>query len=154
VALLDERGFTSEDFAMSHPGGALGRKLLLKLNEIMVSGDSLPLVAPQQTLSEVLLEISRKALGMAGIVDEHGKLIGIFTDGDLRRVLDDRIDIHKTQIQQIMTHNSITARPEMLAAEVLSLMQKHKINSLFVTNDIAKPVGAINMQLLLQAGII
>ena len=132
VALLDERGFTSDDFAMSHPGGALGRKLLLKLSEIMVIGDSLPLVSPEQTLSQVLLEISRKALGMAGIVDDNGKLIGIFTDGDLRRVLDDRIDIHKTQIQQIMTRNSITAKPEMLAAEVLSLMQKHKINSLFV----------------------
>lgn len=154
VALLDARGFTSDDFAMSHPGGALGRKLLLKLNEIMVSGDKLPLVSPQQTLSEVLLEISHKALGMAGIVDENGKLLGIFTDGDLRRVLDDRIDIHKTQIQQIMTCNSITATPSMLAAEVLSLMQKHKINSLFVTDKMGKPVGAINMQLLLQAGII
>lgn len=154
VALLDERGFTCDDFAMSHPGGALGRKLLLKLNEIMVSGNKLPLVSPQQSLSEVLLEISRKALGMAGIVDDEGKLVGIFTDGDLRRVLDDRIDIHKTQIEQIMTRNSITAKPDMLAAEVLSLMQKHKINSLFVTDDTGKPVGAINMQLLLQAGII
>lgn len=154
VALLDARGFTSDDFAMSHPGGALGRKLLLKLNDIMVKDDKLPLVLPHQTLSEVLLEISRKALGMAGIVDESGKLLGIFTDGDLRRVLDDRIDIHKTEIQQIMTRNSITATPSMLAAEVLSIMQKHKINSLFVTNDEGKPVGAINMQLLLQAGII
>lgn len=154
VALLDARGFTSDDFAMSHPGGALGRKLLLKLSEIMVSGDKLPLVSPQQTLSEVLLEISHKALGMAGIVDENGQLLGIFTDGDLRRVLDDRIDIHKTQIHQIMTRNSITATPSMLAAEVLSLMQKHKINSLFVTDEMGKPVGAINMQLLLQAGII
>jgi len=154
VALLDARGFTSEDFALSHPGGSLGRKLLLKLEDVMVKEPSLPLVARQQTLGEVLLVISQKALGMAGVIDDNGKLLGIFTDGDLRRVLDDRIDIHKTQIQQIMTPNSITAKPEMLAAEVLLLMQKHKISSLFVTDTNGKPIGAINMQLLLQAGII
>ena len=154
VALLDERGFTSEDFALSHPGGSLGRKLLLKLEDVMVKKQSLPLVSRQQKLREVLLVISQKALGMAGVIDDNGKLLGIFTDGDLRRVLDDRIDIHETQIQEIMTPNSITAKPEMLAAEVLSLMQKHKISSLFVTDSNGKPIGAINMQLLLQAGII
>jgi len=154
VALLDERGFTSEDFALSHPGGSLGRKLLLKLEDVMVKEQSLPLVFGQQSLSEVLLVISQKALGMAGVIDDNGKLLGIFTDGDLRRVLDDRIDIHETQIQEIMTPNSITAKPEMLAAEVLILMQKHKISSLFVTDSNDKPIGAINMQLLLQAGII
>jgi arabinose-5-phosphate isomerase len=154
VALLDARGFTSEDFALSHPGGSLGRKLLLKLEDVMVKEPSLPLVSRQQTLGEVLLVISQKALGMAGVIDDNGKLLGIFTDGDLRRVLDDRIDIHKTQIQHIMTPNSITAKPEMLAAEVLLLMQKHKISSLFVTDTHGKPIGAINMQLLLQAGII
>jgi len=154
VALLDARGFTSEDFALSHPGGSLGRKLLLKLEDVMVKEPSLPLVSRQQTLGEVLLVISQKALGMAGVIDDNGKLLGIFTDGDLRRVLDDRIDIHKTQIQHIMTPNSITAKPEMLAAEVLLLMQKHKISSLFVTDTNGKPIGAINMQLLLQAGII
>lgn len=154
VALLDERGFTSEDFALSHPGGSLGRKLLLKLEDVMVKEQSLPLVFGQQSLSEVLLVISQKALGMAGVIDDNGKLLGIFTDGDLRRVLDDRIDIHETQIQEIMTPNSITAKPEMLAAEVLILMQKHKISSLFVTDSNDIPIGAINMQLLLQAGII
>ena len=154
VALLDARGFTSEDFALSHPGGSLGRKLLLKLEDVMVKEPSLPLVSRQQTLGEVLLVISQKALGMAGVIDDNGKLLGIFTDGDLRRVLDDRIDIHKTQIQHIMAPNSITAKPEMLAAEVLLLMQKHKISSLFVTDTHGKPIGAINMQLLLQAGII
>jgi arabinose-5-phosphate isomerase len=154
VALLDARGFTSEDFALSHPGGSLGRKLLLKLEDVMVKEPFLPLVTGQQNLREVLLTISQKALGMAGIIDDNGKLLGIFTDGDLRRVLDDRIDIHKTQIQQIMTRNCITAKPEMLAAEVLTLMQKHKISSLFVTDSNGKPIGAINMQLLLQAGII
>lgn len=154
VALLDARGFTSEDFAMSHPGGSLGRKLLLKLEDVMVKSQCLPLVLAQQTLSDVLLVISQKALGMAGVIDEGGKLLGIFTDGDLRRVLDDKIDIHKTKIQKIMTPNCITAKPEMLAAEVLTLMQKHKISSLFVTDINGKPIGAINIQLLLQAGII
>ena len=154
VALLDARGFTSEDFALSHPGGSLGRKLLIKLEDVMVKEQSLPLVSGQQNLREVLLVISQKALGMAGVIDENGKLLGIFTDGDLRRVLDDRIDIHNTKIQEIMTPNSITAKPEMLAAEVLTLMQKHKISSLFVTDTNGKPIGAINMQLLLQVGII
>jgi arabinose-5-phosphate isomerase len=154
VALLDARGFTSEDFALSHPGGSLGRKLLIKLEDVMVKEQALPLVSGQQNLREVLLVISQKALGMAGVIDDNGKLLGIFTDGDLRRVLDHRIDIHKTKIQEIMTPNSITAKPEMLAAEVLTLMQKHKISSLFVTNTNGKPIGAINMQLLLQAGII
>ena len=143
VALLDARGFTSEDFALSHPGGSLGRKLLIKLEDVMVKEQSLPLVV-----------ISQKALGMAGVIDDNGKLLGIFTDGDLRRVLDHKIDIHQTRIQDIMTPNSITAKPEMLAAEVLTLMQKHKISSLFVTESNGKPIGAINMQLLLQAGII
>jgi arabinose-5-phosphate isomerase len=154
VALLDARGFTSEDFALSHPGGSLGRKLLIKLEDVMVKEPFLPLVSGQQNLREVLLVISQKFLGMAGVIDDNGKLLGIFTDGDLRRVLDDRIDIHKTKIQEIMTPNSITAKPEMLAAEVLTLMQKHKISSLFVTDTNGKPIGAINMQLLLQAGII
>jgi arabinose-5-phosphate isomerase len=154
VALLDARGFTSEDFALSHPGGSLGRRLLIKLEDVMVKEQSLPLVSGSQNLREVLLVISQKCLGMAGVIDDNGKLLGIFTDGDLRRVLDDRIDIHKTQINEIMTHNSITAKPKMLAAEVLTLMQKNKISSLFVTDTDDKPIGAINMQLLLQAGII
>ncbi|MFT2091874.1 KpsF/GutQ family sugar-phosphate isomerase [Paraglaciecola sp. 2405UD69-4] len=154
VALLDARGFTSEDFAMSHPGGSLGKRLLLKLDDIMVKHEALPLVSPDQTLSTALVEISKKALGMTGVVDASGKLLGIFTDGDLRRVLDNKIDVHKVAIKDIMTKNSITASSEMLAAEVLKLMQKHKINSLFVTNKEGIPVGAINMQLLLQAGII
>jgi arabinose-5-phosphate isomerase len=154
VALLDARGFTSDDFALSHPGGTLGKKLLLKLEDVMSKGSALPLVSPEQTLSQVLLEISKKALGMAGVIDSQGKLLGIFTDGDLRRVLDDRIDIHTTEIELIMTKNCITASADMLAAEVLKLMQEHKINSLFVIDTQTKPVGAINMQLLLQAGII
>jgi arabinose-5-phosphate isomerase len=154
VALLNARGFTTEDFALSHPGGSLGRKLLLTLSDIMLSKERLPLAKPQQTLREVLVEISRKGLGMAGIIDDEGKLIGIFTDGDLRRVLDARIDVHNVVIEQVMTANCITAPPAMLAAEVLKIMEKTKINSLFVVDETGKPIGAINMQILLQAGII
>ncbi|MFT5675749.1 MAG: arabinose-5-phosphate isomerase [Paraglaciecola sp.] len=154
IALLDARGFTQDDFAMSHPGGMLGRKLLLKLNDIMLHGERLPLVEPEQTISDVLLEISRKGLGMAGVVDNAGKLIGIFTDGDLRRVLDARIDVHNVKISEVMTKNSVSADANMLAAEVLHIMEKHKINSLFVVDEEGLPTGAINMQILLQAGVI
>ncbi|MGJ8680674.1 KpsF/GutQ family sugar-phosphate isomerase [Paraglaciecola sp.] len=154
VALLDARGFTSEDFALSHPGGSLGKKLLLSLQDIMVKDTALPLISPTKTLRQALVEMSQKALGMTGVVDKDGMLIGIFTDGDLRRVLDDRVDVHKTEIQHIMTKHCITANSDMLAAEVLNLMQQHKINSLFVVDKSGYPVGAINMQILLQAGII
>ncbi|MGO4893293.1 KpsF/GutQ family sugar-phosphate isomerase [Flavobacterium sp. W21_SRS_FM6] len=154
VALLNARGFTSDDFALSHPGGSLGRKLLLTLNEIMLTNERLPLVTPEQSLSQVLLEISRKGLGMAGIIDKDSKLMGIFTDGDLRRVLDARIDVHSVAIKDVMTVNSVTAPAAMLAAEVLKIMEKRKINSLFVVNELGQPIGAINMQILLQAGII
>lgn len=154
VALLNARGFTSDDFALSHPGGSLGRKLLLTLNDIMFTHERLPLVSPEQSLSQALLEISRKGLGMTGIINNTGKLIGIFTDGDLRRVLDARIDVHTVAIKDVMTINSVTAPPTMLAAEVLKIMEKRKINSLFVIDDLGLPIGAINMQILLQAGII
>ena len=154
IALLDARGFTQDDFALSHPGGMLGRKLLLKLNDIMLRDKRLPLVKPEQTLRDVLLEISRKGLGMAGIIDNSGKLIGIFTDGDLRRVLDARIDVHNVKISEVMTKNSICADADMLAAEVLHIMETHKINSLFIVDNENRPAGAINMQILLQAGVI
>ena len=154
VALLDARGFTPDDFALSHPGGSLGRKLLLKLDDIMCKGDFLPLVTTDQTISQALLEISRKGLGMAGIVAEDGRLLGIFTDGDLRRVLDARVDIHTVRIESVMTANCITASQNTLAAEVLNVMQKRKISSLFIVDEQNMPVGAINMQTLLSAGVI
>jgi len=154
VALLDARGFTPDDFALSHPGGALGRKLLLKLEDIMCKGELLPLVTTQQTISQALLEISRKGMGMAGIIADDGHLLGIFTDGDLRRVLDARVDIHTVSIESMMTANCITASQETLAAEVLNVMQKRKISSLFIVDEAHLPVGAINMQTLLAAGVI
>lgn len=154
IALLDANGFTSDDFALSHPGGSLGRKLLLKLSDIMYTGDQLPLVKPDETVSEVLLEISQKGLGMAGIADQQGKLLGIFTDGDLRRVLDAQVDVHQTRVKEVMTKDSIRGTADMLAVEALNLMETHKISSMFAVNEQGQAVGALNMHLLLRAGVV
>lgn len=152
VALLQARGFSAEDFALSHPGGALGRKLLLKLSDIMHFGNSLPKVSPDALIRDALLEISEKGLGMTAIVDEHDAMLGIFTDGDLRRTLDKRIDIHTTAIGEVMTQNPTTAHPEMLAVEGLNLMQDKNINALILCDN-NKIVGALNMHDLLKAGV-
>ncbi|GIA96046.1 hypothetical protein VCSRO9_0911 [Vibrio cholerae] len=152
VALMQARGFTAEDFALSHPGGALGRKLLLKLNDIMHSGDALPKVAPQALIRDALLEISQKRLGMTAIVDEQDTLLGIFTDGDLRRILDKRIDIHSTVIADVMTRQPTVAQPNLLAVEGLNLMQAKRINGLMLVEN-NKLVGALNMHDLLKAGV-
>ena len=152
VALLQARGFTAQDFALSHPGGALGRQLLLKLGDIMHTGDALPIVAPNALVRDALLEISQKGLGMTAIVDQGGQMAGIFTDGDLRRILDKRVDIHSTQIGNVMTLNSTVADPNMLAVEGLNLMQAKSINGLMLCQD-GKLVGALNMHDLLKAGV-
>ncbi|GAJ78302.1 LOW QUALITY PROTEIN: arabinose 5-phosphate isomerase [Vibrio sp. JCM 18905] len=152
VALLQARGFSAEDFALSHPGGALGRKLLLKLSDIMHFGEALPKVSPNALIRDALLEISEKGLGMTAIVDEHDAMLGIFTDGDLRRTLDKRIDIHTTAIGEVMTTNPTTAHPDMLAVEGLNLMQNKNINALILCKD-EKIVGALNMHDLLKAGV-
>ncbi|WP_188092972.1 arabinose-5-phosphate isomerase KdsD [Vibrio cholerae] len=152
VALMQARGFTAEDFALSHPGGALGRKLLLKLNDIMHSGDALPKVTPQALIRDALLEISQKGLGMTAIVDEQDTLLGIFTDGDLRRILDKRIDIHSTVIADVMTRQPTVAQPNLLAVEGLNLMQAKRINGLMLVEN-NKLVGALNMHDLLKAGV-
>ena len=153
IALLEANGFTSDDFALSHPGGSLGRKLLLKLEDIMHTDDRLPLVSQHQTITKTLLEISEKGLGMAGIIDEKSHLLGIFTDGDLRRILDAQVDLHNTKVGDVMTLNCVTAKANTLAVEVLNLMESHKINSLFAVDDMGRPVGAINMHILLKAGV-
>ena len=152
VALLQARGFTAQDFALSHPGGALGRQLLLKLGDIMHTGDALPIVAPNALVRDALLEISQKGLGMTAIVDQGGQMAGIFTDGDLRRILDKRVDIHSTQIGNVMTLNPTVADPNMLAVEGLNLMQAKSINGLMLCQD-GKLVGALNMHDLLKAGV-
>ena len=153
IALLEARGFTAEDFAFSHPGGALGRRLLLKVENVMHSGERLPLVPRGTSLREALLEMTRKGLGMTVITEADGKLAGIFTDGDLRRTLDKGIDVRDASIDQVMTLHGKTARAEMLAAEALKIMEDHKINALVVVDDADRPVGALNMHDLLRAGV-
>jgi arabinose-5-phosphate isomerase len=154
VALLEARGFSADDFALSHPGGSLGRRLLLRISDVMHSGEQIPLVNTTARITEALLEISRKGLGMTGIVAADGRLAGIFTDGDLRRILDQRIDIHQVSIEQVMTRNCVTVRAEMLAAEALKVMEQKKINALLVTDSANLPVGALNMHDLLKAGVL
>ncbi|WP_137167992.1 KpsF/GutQ family sugar-phosphate isomerase [Salinimonas lutimaris] len=154
IALLDARGFTSDDFALSHPGGSLGRKLLLKVQDIMLTGDALPLVSDDATITQALLEVSSKGLGMTGITDKDGVLCGVFTDGDLRRILDTKTDIHHTRISQVMTRGGKTIQAHELAVEALNTMEAHKISALMVTDAQRKPVGAFNMHMLLKAGVL
>ncbi len=154
VALLEARGFTAEDFARSHPGGSLGRRLLLLIEDIMHTAEEAPRVGAGALLGEALLEVTRKGLGMTAVVDPEGRVAGIFTDGDLRRSLDQGVDIHRTPIDAVMTRDCVTARPEMLAAEGLRLMEEHRINSLLVVDDDRRLVGALNMHDLLRAGVV
>ncbi|MEH6783449.1 MAG: KpsF/GutQ family sugar-phosphate isomerase [Alcanivorax jadensis] len=154
IALLEARGFTPEDFAMSHPGGSLGRRLLLKVDDIMHAGERLPVVASGTPLSEALLEMTRKGLGMTAIARDDGTLAGIFTDGDLRRMLDRDIDIRKASIDEVMVAQPITIEPGHLAAEALQIMETRKINGLMVCDKNHKPLGAFNMQDLLRAGVV
>ncbi|MBO6228440.1 MAG: KpsF/GutQ family sugar-phosphate isomerase, partial [Shewanella sp.] len=153
IALLEARGFTPEDFAFSHPGGALGRRLLLKVEHVMHSGDELPAVPRDASLRTALLEMTQKGLGMTLILAPDQTLAGIFTDGDLRRALDKGIDVREASINELMTHGGKTARPEMLAAEALKIMEDHKISSLPVINEHNQAIGALNMHDLLRAGV-
>ena len=154
VALLEARGFSAEDFAYHHPGGTLGRRLLLRVSDLMHTGDHLPGVNPDTPLVEALLEISRKGLGMTAIVDDDGRVIGIFTDGDLRRTLDQGVDIHRTQIAEVMTGHCRTVQEHMLAAEALKIMEDSRINALLVTDRDGGLLGALNMHDLLRAGVV
>jgi arabinose-5-phosphate isomerase len=153
VALLESRGFTAEDFALSHPGGILGRRLLLKVGDLMHTGDDIPRVEPTTSLADGLIEMSRKSLGMTAIVTKDGKLAGVFTDGDLRRTLDPPIDIHDTTMADVMTQQCKTARPEQLAAECVRILETHKITALLVVDDRNMLVGALNVHDLLRAGV-
>ncbi|HLF66292.1 MAG TPA: KpsF/GutQ family sugar-phosphate isomerase, partial [Gammaproteobacteria bacterium] len=154
IALLQARGFTEEDFARSHPAGALGRKLLLKVADIMHQGKGIPAVDQNATLSCALIEMSEKSLGMTAIVDEKNRVCGIFTDGDLRRVLSAGLDIHQEKIKDNMTSPCKTVKADMLAVEALNLMQNKKINALLVTDPDNQLIGAFNMHDLLRAQVI
>jgi len=153
VAVLEARGFTEEDFARSHPGGSLGRRLLLHVDEVMRTGDELPAVGLDTPLSAGLLEMSRKGLGMTTIVDDARRVIGVFTDGDLRRALDKLVDVHATRMRDVMTANPKMARPRMLAAEAVHLMETYRITALPVVDDAGALVGALNVHDLLRAGV-
>jgi len=152
VSLLRARGFTSEDFALSHPGGALGRKLLLKLKDIMRTGENMPKVTESALIKDALIEISQKGLGMTAIVDPQDKVLGIFTDGDLRRLLDEHINVYSTKIGEVMTKNPTIATPNMLAVEGVNMMQEKRITSLLLCEN-NKLIGALNMHDLLKAGV-
>ena len=154
IALLDVRGFGAEDFARSHPGGALGRRLLVHVNDLMHSGDALPKVPETALLTEALLEMSRKGLGMTAVVGDADRLIGLFTDGDLRRALDKTLDIRAAKVAEVMTHNPRTIGPDKLAAEAVQMMDQHKINGLLVVDADGRLVGALNMHDLLRAGVV
>jgi arabinose-5-phosphate isomerase len=155
VALLEARGFTSDDFARSHPAGALGRRLLLHIADVMHAGDDIPQVGAEATLSDALLEMSRKRLGMTAVVDAEGKLLGLYTDGDLRRTLaDPATDVHATHIDQVMTRTPITIDADALAVEAAQLMETHKINALLVIDSERRVVGALNIHDLLRARVV
>jgi arabinose-5-phosphate isomerase len=154
VALLESRGFTEEDFARSHPGGTLGRRLLLLIDDLMHTGDAIPRVELTTPLSDALLEMTRKGLGMTAIIDTRGKLAGIFTDGDLRRTIDHKVDLNEALVSEVMTADCKTIHPGMLAAEALQIMDSTKINALPVVNESNELVGALNMHDLLRAGVV
>ena len=154
VALLEARGFTAEDFAFSHPGGAIGRKLLLRVSDVMHSGDAVPVVTPTTGLLDALSEISRKGFGITGVINDSGQLVGAFTDGDLRRCLDRDLDIKRTSIEDVMSARPRTASPNLLAVEAVNLMEKYKITALLVVDDDQRPVGILHMHDMLKAGLL
>lgn len=154
VALLEARGFTAEDFALSHPGGSLGRRLLLKVEDLMHHGERLPCVTLGSPLRDALLEITRQGLGFTCVIDDTGHLAGIYTDGDLRRTLDHHDDLRRLRVDDVMTHGGKTIRPELLAAEAVRIMEDNRITALAVVDDDGRPVGALHMHDLLVSGVI
>ena len=155
VALLEARGFTANDFARSHPAGALGRRLLLHITDVMHAGDDVPKVGPDASVSEALVEMSRKRLGMTAVVDADDRLLGLYTDGDLRRSLDDEhVDLRGTRIEAVMTRAPRTIDADALAVEAAQLMETHKINALLVVDGERRVVGALNIHDLLRARVV
>lgn len=154
IALLEHRGFSSDDFARAHPGGTLGRRLLLHVEDIMHTGPDLPKVSESTLLKDALLVMTEKGLGTTAIVDEQDQVLGIFTDGDLRRALDNEIDVHKTRIGEVMTREFKSITRDALAAEALATMEKHKINALLVLDNQKHLIGILNMHDLLRARVV
>ena len=153
VALLKSRGFTAEDFARSHPSGSLGKRLLLRVSDVMRSDNEVPAVLADVNLRDGLMEMTQKGLGMTAIVDNEHKILGIFTDGDLRRALDEGADVHKTKMSEVMHTNCRTTTADILAAEAVNILEENKITSLLVADDDQRLVGALNVHDLFRAGI-
>jgi len=153
VALLESRGFTAEDFALSHPSGSLGKRLLLRVEDVMHSGDKVPSVNAEVSVSEGLLEMTEKGLGITAIVDDEKRILGVFTDGDLRRTLDKEINVHKTKMNEVMHAGCITVGPEVMAAEAVRILEEKKITSLLVADEKNRLVGALNIHDLFRAGV-
>ncbi len=154
VALLEAKGFGPEDFALSHPSGSLGKKLLLRVDDIAHKGDDMPVVSPNATISEALIEVTQKKLGMACVVDNKHQLLGVFTDGDIRRGLTKEIDIHTTVVEKIMSQNSLVIEKHTLAAEALRIMEEKKITALVLVDEHQQPTGVIHMHDIIKAGVI
>ncbi len=154
VALLEARGFSPEDFARSHPGGSLGRRLLTRVEDIMRRGDALPRVRPDTPLSDALLELTRTGLGLTAILDDQQRVMGVFSDGDLRRALDRRIDLHRTPIREVMTPGGRRIGAHELAAAAAALMEAHRITALVVTDAEQHLIGALNVHDLMRAGVV
>ena len=154
VALLDVRGFSADDFARTHPGGSLGRRLLIHVRDIMHSGDALPVITVDVPLKNALLEMTAKGLGMTAVVDDEGKVAGVFTDGDLRRALERALDLHQSQVRDLMTKHPKTISQDALAVAAVEKMETLKINGLLVVDEHNRLVGALNMHDLLRAGVV
>lgn len=154
VALLQARGFGAEDFARSHPGGTLGRRLLLKIDELCHQGGELPMVHENATISEALIEVTAKKLGMTCVIDNKGRLVGVYTDGDIRRTLTQNYDINTTPLRAVMAKECKTVNQGILAAEALALMQQFSITALVVINNDKQPIGVVHLHDLLRAGVI
>jgi arabinose-5-phosphate isomerase len=154
IALLESRGFSAEDFAFSHPGGALGRKLLLKVSDIMHKDNEVPRVSLETPLQNALLEMTEKGFGMTTVVDAKGKLLGVFTDGDLRRVIDAKINLSTATVKDVMSNSPKTISHDILAAEALSIMEKSSITALIIENQLQHPVGVVHMHDILRAGVV
>ena len=153
VSLLEARGFKEEDFAKRHPGGALGKRLLLKIQDLMHTGERVPKITPETPLRQALDVMSRKGFGLTAIIDPQGRVLGVYTDGDLRRTLDQGVDVRKAQIKEVMTRGGKHVRADQLAAEAVQLMEKHKITALLVTDAKNKLVGVLHLHDLLRAGV-
>ncbi len=154
VSLLEARGFTRDDFALSHPGGSIGKRLLLRVKDVMHIGTALPAVPESALIIDALLEMTEKKLGMTAIIADDNRVIGIFTDGDLRRMLGRNLDIHSTLVTDVMTPHCTVILPDMLAAEAMQIMEQKKINALIVVDDQQCALGALNMHDLIQSGIV